>query len=230
MEEDYGIDIITEDIESGITYAPFDQALLQLDEANHRIIPLWLDAQLRITEGENTIFGINNGNYVKEGCVYMRKQRGIIVRHSPFLNNPSLLKVKYSKFYRLADRELYRRCLLMAVKDIDKLPRYRRAILMPSNKPFALSNSSNSDIFDFLFGEIGQYYLDFVKRDYLTFDPLYDEEDFDMGEFDRGTLPTQIFFGANDDWDDATIDGQDNLRDLKSIIDPVRGFRELNRY
>src|SRR3989344_4919069 len=66
---------------------PFDEALEELADKNYRIISLQENARQRIDEGKDSSISIN-GNYVKDGILYIPKKNPILVKSSPILESP----------------------------------------------------------------------------------------------------------------------------------------------
>ena len=102
----------------------FDKSLEQLDLEGHRIITLAENARLRIQEGINSDIS-RNGNYTREGFLYVPGQPNKLVRKSPILDSPveatqahrygnefyisqeQLEQVIGSGFYELQDKTFY---------------------------------------------------------------------------------------------------------------------------
>ena len=81
------VDIRPTGIESAIIYAPFDKALAELQKNDYKLISLEENAGLRMQEGKD--HGVSrNGNWVKEGALYVLGKGRFITRHSTILDNP----------------------------------------------------------------------------------------------------------------------------------------------
>ncbi len=87
------IDFQSDGISTAMTDAPFDQALAELQQQNFSIIPLWLNAQLRIKAGYDHLISKNGdyvGNYVREGTLYNSGENIRLLRESLCLKNPQV--------------------------------------------------------------------------------------------------------------------------------------------
>lgn len=82
------VDIRPTGIESAIVYAPFDKAFEALIQNGYKIISLSQNAELRIQQGEDHNVS-KNGNWVKEGILYVPGKGKFITRHSPVLTHPT---------------------------------------------------------------------------------------------------------------------------------------------
>ena len=82
---------LTVDIKPSVTYsayiaAPFDQAKQALEQAGYHIISLEENAQLRMQQGPNS-FVSGNGNWTKEGVIYIPKRGIFLTKKSPIMAN-----------------------------------------------------------------------------------------------------------------------------------------------
>lgn len=80
------IDIKPRGIESAYINAPFDEAKKALEKAGYRIISLQENAGLRIQERKDA-FVSKNGNFVKEGVLYVPQKGIFLARNSPIMEN-----------------------------------------------------------------------------------------------------------------------------------------------
>ena len=80
------VDIKQTGIESAILCAPFDRALTELQKNDYKLISLPKNAQLRIQQGKDHYVS-KNGNWVKEGILYVPGERSKLVRVSPILES-----------------------------------------------------------------------------------------------------------------------------------------------
>ena len=78
------IDSRTSELESGVVCYAFDKALVDLKDNNFEVVSLPQMAQLRIQEGKNAKVS-KNGNYVREGVIYIPKEGIYLARNSPLL-------------------------------------------------------------------------------------------------------------------------------------------------
>ena len=80
------VDIRPSKIESAITAAPFDKALEILTKNGYEIISLPQNAELRIQQGKNADIS-RNGNWVKEGVLYVPNGKNKFLPVSPILES-----------------------------------------------------------------------------------------------------------------------------------------------
>ena len=80
------IDIKPSGIESGIVYAPFDKGLAVLQENGLELISLPQNAQLRMQQGKDSYVS-KNGNWTREGVIYIPNSTPKLVRNSPILQS-----------------------------------------------------------------------------------------------------------------------------------------------
>ena len=80
----YDIDVRTDKMESGIVYAPFDQALDILQRNSADLISTAQNAQLRMQQWANSPVS-QNGNRVREGVIYRPNENSRLVRVSPII-------------------------------------------------------------------------------------------------------------------------------------------------
>lgn len=79
------------DIKPSVTYSayvesPFDKAKEVLEEAGYSVISLQENAQLRMQEGKDA-FVSRNGNWVREGVIYVPKKGKLLTKNSPIMAN-----------------------------------------------------------------------------------------------------------------------------------------------
>ena len=80
----YDIYVRTDKMESGIVYAPFDQALDILQRNSADLISTAQNAQLRMQQWANSPVS-QNGNRVREGVIYRPNENSRLVRVSPII-------------------------------------------------------------------------------------------------------------------------------------------------
>lgn len=81
------VDIRPTGIESAIGYVRFDKALAELQKNGYKLISLSQNAELRIQQGKDHNVS-TDGNWVKEGVLYIPEKGRFITRYSPVLDNP----------------------------------------------------------------------------------------------------------------------------------------------
>src|SRR3989344_5260037 len=79
-------DIKPSGIESGVVYAPFDKGKAELEDASFQIISTPKNAELRIQQGKDS-FVSRNGNWVREGVLYIPRKGNYLTRHSSILQS-----------------------------------------------------------------------------------------------------------------------------------------------
>jgi hypothetical protein len=81
------VDIKPTGAESIVVYAPFDEAYEALIESGYEVISLPQNAQLRIQQGRNSYIS-RNGNWTREGIIYIPGEKPKLVKDSPVLYSP----------------------------------------------------------------------------------------------------------------------------------------------
>ncbi|MEK6925537.1 MAG: hypothetical protein AABW71_04865 [Nanoarchaeota archaeon] len=212
-------------VESAVTSGVnFRQSLAELKKICHKVINLEQNAQLRIQQGkESDVSKI--GNYVRQGSVHYQGETGIIVAESPYLTNATMLReaIKENsegRYFSTPNRKLYDKFFKQVQEDASKHPRERRAVFMPSEGRFTISQTQNPEVFEFLLGEFGQDYLNFVGQNSLDLFPISQET---LKSY-SGTVPIQLWFGR------LGVYGSDLVGDgygLNNKDGMVRGVRQL---
>lgn len=80
------VDVRPTRIQSAIVFAPFDEGMKLLENEGYDIISLQENARLRMQQGKDAFIS-QNGNWVKEGVIYIPKKGNKLVRESPILYN-----------------------------------------------------------------------------------------------------------------------------------------------
>jgi len=80
-------DIQPRGIASAYVRAPFDQGKAMLEEEKYLIISLEQNARLRMQEGKDS-FVARNGNWVREGFLYVPKKGKFLTKISPIMDHP----------------------------------------------------------------------------------------------------------------------------------------------
>ena len=144
---EFNVDFKKEGIESGVAIGRFDEALKELTKNGHKVISLSENACLRANALRRSKIS-QHGNDVREGNIYHKGEKGIVVANSPYLTNDSMLQEAITAnanrmHYSTPNRKLYDKFYKQAQEDASKNPSERRAVLMPSDKEFALSDTQN---------------------------------------------------------------------------------------
>jgi len=80
------VDIKQSGIESAYIEEPFDKGKEALEKAGYKIISLEENAMLRIQEGKDSFIS-RNGNWVREGVIYVPKKGIFLTKNSPIMDN-----------------------------------------------------------------------------------------------------------------------------------------------
>jgi len=72
--------------DSAYVVVPFDEGKAVLEANNYRVISLEENAGLRIHEGEDAYVS-RNGNWVREGILYLPDKRVLLTKNSPIMDN-----------------------------------------------------------------------------------------------------------------------------------------------
>ena len=86
-ESQINIDIKSTDLESAVVIAPFNQAKRTLEERGYRVISARDNAFLRIQQGRDHRVS-KNGNWTREGFLYLPKREVYLTKNSPIMDNP----------------------------------------------------------------------------------------------------------------------------------------------
>jgi len=81
------VDVEQNGITSDHIEAPFDKAKSELEKEGYRIISLEENAKLRMREGKDSYVS-RNGNWVKEGMIYLHGRKIHLTKNSPIMDNP----------------------------------------------------------------------------------------------------------------------------------------------
>lgn len=149
-------------VESAYVEAPFDQALKALKKEKYNIISLEENAQLRIQEGKDAFIS-QNGNYVKEGVIYLPSKEVYLTKDSPIVQNAKEATEGHRKgveFY------LNKSQTEKALKNAVKFPKN-------SNYEIPTSEFGNDAITDFAFGKIAKDYGNFLKEAGINAMPVW---------------------------------------------------------
>ena len=138
------VDIKPLGIYSAHIKAPFDEGKETLNQAGYDIISLRDNAQLRMQQGTDS-FVSKNGNWVREGVLYVRDKGTFLTKKSPIMANPQ----EATEFHRV-DLEFYLTAqqLEEALEDSVKLSRDS----IPTNR-FA-----EDPVTVYAFGEVAEQY------------------------------------------------------------------------
>ena len=155
---------ITQDVSKGklqsaYVEAPFDKAKETLEKAGYRIISAEENAGLRVQEGAES--GISqNGNWTREGFIYVPKKGIFLTKNSPIMENPTEATNanRQGELYFLNDSQV-ESSLVNAVK-VSKTE-------IPTNR-FA-----DEEITSYLFGKNAKQYGQFLKGQGIDEMPIW---------------------------------------------------------
>lgn len=116
-------------IESAIVYAPFDIAKETLENQGYRIISLEENARLRIQQSKYHYVS-QYPNWVREGVLYVPRERNKLVRVSPILESAD----KATQAHRKFDQEFYPTRWQIEQSSTDSIDFPERAIVIRTNR------------------------------------------------------------------------------------------------
>lgn len=215
-----------------ITGGLFEEAMAELTKRRYWIISISENADLRIRSGLGARI-CQKENYVREGAIYHKGERGIIVRESPYLENPELLRQAIQlasqaerfcpvPLFSTPDADLYEFYLKQVEEDSSKPPRERRAILMPPEKR---STEVNMDL-EYLMFTTGQSMED------IRFSPEELEDKFnpDICDFLFGEFSNEYFEFVKTNMLGFKPVVQEDLKDISGTVVVQLRFEETGRY
>ena len=80
-------DIKPRGTDSAYVSAPFDVAKAELEANDYKVISLEENARLRMQEGKDSYVS-RNGNWTREGVLYLPDKRILLTKNSPIMDNP----------------------------------------------------------------------------------------------------------------------------------------------
>ena len=146
-------------IESAYIEAPFDEAKEALEKAKYKIISLEEMAMLRIQEGKNAYIS-QNGNYTREGVIYIPKKGIFLTKNSPIMKNAE----KATQCYRNGDEF----CI-----NNEQIEKALEKSVNLDGKSIPVSEFGNEEITDFAFGKTAKEYGQFLKDAGIKEIPFY---------------------------------------------------------
>ena len=149
-------------LESAYTEAPFDKAKRELEKEGYRIISLEENARLRMQEGEDAFIS-QNGNYTKEGVIYLPSKEIYLTKNSPIIDNAEKATDchrKSNEFY------LNEKQIKTSLKDAIKFPK-------TENYNIPTDKFGEDALTDFAFGKIAKDYGKFLKEAGIKEMPVY---------------------------------------------------------
>ena len=193
-------------VESAYVESPFDKALNALKKEKYNLISLEENARLRMLEGKDSFIS-QNGNYVKEGVIYLSSKEIYLTKLSPIIQNAQEATEchrKGNEFY------LNKSQTEKALKNAVKFPKN-------SNYEIPTSEFGNDAITDFAFGKIAKDYGNFLKEAGINAMPVW------LASCENKPFARQMWFGNL-----GGRSGLDGRRNLSYLNDRARGVREVS--
>jgi hypothetical protein len=148
-------------IVSAYVNAPFDQSKEMLVKADYEIITAEQNAGLRMQYGKDA-FVSKNGNYVKEGCVYVPSKGRFITRGSLVMASPN----------QATESHRNRNEFYVSQEQIDSV--IGNSVQVPFEQSVIPTNRFGKDpVTVFLFGQSAQKYGEFLMEAKIDNMPLY---------------------------------------------------------
>ncbi|MBI4159438.1 hypothetical protein HY500_04260 [Candidatus Woesearchaeota archaeon] len=199
------VDIKPRLIYSAHIYAPFDRGKEELENAVYKIISLQENAQLRMEGGKNA-FVSQNGNWTREGFIYVPKRGIFLTRNSPIMANAQ----EATDCHR-NQREFY-------LTDVQVEQSLVDSILL-SGQPIPTSRFRESPIAVYAFGDIAEQYGLFLRGINLKEMPIL------LADLQDRPFARQSWFRRLDVGSRSSLYG--NYKDLDVSL-RVRGIRQVN--
>ena len=187
-------------LQSAYIEAPFYKTKEVLEKEGYRVISLEENAILRILEGKYTFIS-KNGNYAREGVIYIPKKGKFLTKNSPIMNNAEKATQCHKdgkEFY--LNKEQVKKALEKSVK-LDK-------------SQILTSEFGNEEITDFAFGKYAKEYGKFLKDAEINEMPIW------TANLENKPFARQLWFwgldgrsGLNGNWDLDDINGVRGVRD-----------------
>ena len=138
------VDIKPTEIESAYIEAPFAKAKEALESKGYKIISLEENAKLRMQEGKDAYVS-KNGNWTREGVIYLPDKRIILTKNSPIMENAKEATNSHrdGKEYFLTEKQIEQ-----ALQDSIKL----------SGESIPTNRFKESEIANFAFGDVTEDY------------------------------------------------------------------------
>ena len=174
------VDIKPTGIESAYIEEPFDVAKQELESNGYKIISLKENALLRKQQGKNSDIS-RNGNWVREGVLYLPQKGRFLVRNSPILYNAqeaTNCHRKGQEFYLDGKEEQVEEALRNSVP-IDR-------------KEIPTKRFKDDAITVFVFEDFAQEYGDFLKEAGIKEMPIY------LANVEEKPFARQVWFGNLD--------------------------------
>ena len=188
-------DIETNPIGSAYVKLPFDKAKIELESNGYRIVSLSENARLRLNERINSEVS-RNGNFVREGILYLPDKRRFLTKNSPIIDYPeqaTSCNRNNSEFYLNDD---------MVQKSLSDSIEIKL-------KEIPTNGFDEIDLSVYLFGENAKKYGDYLKNLGIKNLPIWLEETSDK------PFARQVWFREIDFWSIIYNQGRNLHKDLR---------------
>ena len=200
------VDIKPTGIESAIVYAPFDEGKEALESRGYRIISLEENAKLRMQQGKEHYVS-RNGNWTREGVIYLPDKRIVLTKNSPIMQNPKEATSAHRKGvdYFLTDEQVEQ-----AMQDSIKLSL--------SGESIPTKRFKDNEVTNFAFGDVAEDYGLFLKEAGIGEMPVY------LANISDKPFARQLWFGGLD-YGYVLVGNYGRFLD---VGDRLRGVKNLN--
>jgi len=176
-------DVKPKGMSSAYVGASFDKGKAELEEAGYQIISLEQNAKLRMQEGKDAYVS-QNGNWVKEGFLYIPNKGKFFTKNSPIMGFPT----EATNAHRNG-REFYLTDEQIAIALINSLKLPNKDFSVPTNR------FGKEEVTAYAFGNFAQDYGDFLREAGIKEMPVWMVDDIGSKPFAR-----QTWFNRLDDW------------------------------
>jgi len=199
-------DIPPRGIVSAYVNAPFDKGKKALEEQGYSIISLEENAQLRIQEGKDAYVS-KNGNWTREGVIYVPKKGIFLTKNSPIMENPE----QATDFHR-NNQEFY-----LTTEQVEKA---LEDCVELKNNPIPTNRFADNEICVYAFGSETQAkaYGDFLKQVGIGEMPVW------TAEMQDNPFERKMWFSSLDDR--SVLDGYGGGLDYDSRVRGVLSSAE----
>ncbi len=180
------VDIKPRGIASAYVVAPFDKGKEALAKEGYKIISLQENARLRMQEGADADIS-KNGNWVREGAIYVPKKGKFLTKNSPIMANAKEATTchRNGQDFYLTNEQVEE-----ALADSVELS----VASVPTNR------FGDCDITVYAFGEDAKKYGEFLKQVGINEMPIW------TTELQEKPFVRQVWFGRLGDWSELNCD------------------------
>jgi hypothetical protein len=193
--------------DSAYVTAPFDLGKKELEEGNYQLISAEQNAGLRVQHGKDA-FVSKNGNFVKEGCVYVPNKGRFLTRGSIVVAMPTEATQAHRE-----GKEFY-----VTNEQVDSV--LGNSVQVPYDQSSVPTDRFGEDpVTVFLFGQIAKKYGDFLKDAKIKKMPLYFNDQKYVDE-QKQPFANQLWLARLDNYSDV-----DGFNGGLGFNDAVRGVK-----